>query len=280
MMTISQPGAEERGTTLGVVVRWSCAVLFMLYGFAKVNGSQFTVLDSRLAAPLEEVSGFWLVWYFFGYSSLYMGFIALVEVVGGGLLVFRRTTLAGALVLLPATVNVVLINIAFAVDLGAMLVAIILAFGLVYLIGPQVRQLLAVVFVRHESTGAARVATVCGLVLAGVLTFSYTYWAANFNNRFPTEVDGTWDVVGAQTEGVSKVFFERNRAFWVTFMDEDGTLRDHHFEIDDGRLRIWEDWLTRGELVAQGELADPDVIELRFTDGGRATLRRLLGPRS
>ena len=280
MATVSQPGVEQQGTILRGVVSWFCAVQFMLYGFAKVTGSQFTVLDSRLASPLEDVSGFWLAWYFFGYSGLYKAFIALVEIVGGGLLVFRRTALAGVLVLLPATVHIVLINIAFRVDLGAMMMVIVLAFGLLYLIRPQMRQLLAVVFVRHESTRAARVATVCGVVLAGALAFSSTYWIANFNNRFPTEIDGTWDVVGEQTEGISKVFFERNRAYWVAFMDEDGTLRDHHFEIDDGRLQIWQEWLTKGELLAQGELTDADVIELRFTDGGRAVLRRLLGPRS
>ncbi len=279
-MTTVQPAGEERETILRGVVRWFCVAQFMIYGFAKVNASQFTVLDSRLATPLEDVSSFWLVWYFFGYSGLYKGFIALIEILGGVLLAFRRTALAGALVLLPAMVNVVLIDIAFAVDLGATVMAIILICGLLYLVRPHVRQLLAVVFVDHESTRAARVATVCGVLVAGVLAFSFTYWVANFNNRAPTEIDGTWEVIGEQTEGVSKVFFERNRAFWVAFMDEDGALKDHHFEIEGGRIQIWEQWLEKGGLIAQGELADPDVIELRFTNGGQATLQRLSGPRS
>ncbi|MYA07650.1 MAG: hypothetical protein F4060_07375 [Holophagales bacterium] len=280
-MSEARPGSDSvRETILRGVVSWSCAGLFMLYGFAKVTGSQFTVLDSRLATPLEDVSGFWLTWYFFGYSDLYKGFVALVEIVGGGLLVFRRTALAGALVLLPATVNIVLVNIAFGVDLGATVVAIVLAFGLLYLIGPHARQLLAVVFVDHGSTRTARLATVCGVVLVGVLTFSYTYWVANFNNRSPTEIDGTWEVVGEATEGISQVFFERNRAFWVAFMDEDGALRDHHFEIDGGRIRIWQEWLSKGDLVAEGESTGPEAIELRFANGARATLRRLSGPRS
>lgn len=280
-MSEVRPGSDSaRGTILRGVVSWSCAVLFMLYGFAKVTGSQFTVLDSRLATPLGDVSGFWLTWYFFGYSGLYKGFIALVEIVGGGLLVFRRTALAGALVLLPETVNIVLINIAFGVDLGATVVAIILAFGLLYLIGPHTRQLLAVVFVDHGSTRTARLATVCGVVLVGVLTFSYTYWIANFHNRSPTEVDGTWEVVGEPTEGVSQVFFERNRAWMVVFMDEDGELKQHHFEVEGGRLRIWEEWRFKGDLIAEGELTGPDIIELRFTNGAQATLERLFGPRS
>lgn len=276
-----RPGSDSvRESIVRVIVRWFCAVQFMIYGFAKVNGSQFTVLDSQLATPLEDVSPFWLVWYFFGYSGLYKGFIALIEIAGGVLLAFRRTALLGTLVLLAATVNIVLIDVGFGVAQAGLPMAIVLMCGLLYLLLPHVRELLAVVLVDHESTRAARVATLGGVVLAGVLAFSFTYWVANFNNRLPTEVDGTWEVLGEQTENISHVFFERNRAFQVVFMDEDGALRNHHFEIDGGRIRIWQEWLSKGDLLAEGDLVGPDVIELRFTDGVQATLGRLFGPRS
>ena len=42
------------------VARWLAAVVMIAYGFAKLNGSQFTVLDSELSKPMNEVSGFWL----------------------------------------------------------------------------------------------------------------------------------------------------------------------------------------------------------------------------
>ncbi|MYF05942.1 MAG: hypothetical protein F4230_13620 [Holophagales bacterium] len=132
---------------------------FMIYGFAKVNGSQFTVLDSQLATPLEDVSAFWLVWYFFGYSGLYKGFIALVEIGGSVLLAFRRTALLGTLVLLAAIVNIVLIDVGFGVAQAGLPMAIVLMCGLLYLLIPHVRQLLAALFIDHESTRAARVGT-------------------------------------------------------------------------------------------------------------------------
>lgn len=262
------------------VVRWFCAVQFMIYGFAKVNGSQFTVLDSQLATPLQDVSAFWLVWYFFGYSGLYKGFIALIEIGGGVLLAFRRTALLGTLVLLAATVNIVLIDVGFGVAQAGLPMAIVLMCGLVYLLIPHVRKLLAVLFIDHESIRATRMATLGGVVLAGVLAFSFTYWVANFNNRLPTEIDGTWEVLGEQTENISHVFFERNRAFQVVFRDEDGALRNHHFETDGGRIWIWQEWLSKGDLIAEGALVSPDVIELRFTNGAQARLGRLFGPRS
>lgn len=279
-MSEVRPGSDSRESIVRAIVRWFCAVQFMIYGFAKVNGSQFTVLDSQLATPLQDVSAFWLVWYFFGYSGLYKGFIALIEIGGGVLLAFRRTALLGTLVLLAAIVNVLLIDVGFGVAWEGLPMAIALACGLLYLLIPHVRQLMAVLFVDHESTGAARVATASGVVLAAVMAFSWTYWIANFNNRSPTEIDGTWEVLGEETENIRQVFFERNRAFQVVFMDEDGALRNHHFEIDGGRIRIWQEWLSKGHLIAEGDLVSPDVIELRFTDGAQATLGRLFGPRS
>ena len=71
------------------VARWIAAVICILYGFAKLNGSQFTVLDSELTKPLGEVSGFWLTWYYFGYSPVYGNLLALIQIGGGILLVSR-----------------------------------------------------------------------------------------------------------------------------------------------------------------------------------------------
>jgi hypothetical protein len=36
------------------LARWIAATLCILYGFAKINGSQFTVLDSELTKPLNR----------------------------------------------------------------------------------------------------------------------------------------------------------------------------------------------------------------------------------
>src|SRR3954467_10921931 len=105
------------------VLRYLVAVLVLTYGFAKLNGSQFTILDSELTKPLGEVSGFWLTWYYFGYSTAYGTLIALVQILGGCLLVVPRTSLFGALCLLPVFGNIVLIDIFFGIDVGAMLVA-------------------------------------------------------------------------------------------------------------------------------------------------------------
>jgi len=75
------------------IVRYGAALVLLVYGFAKINGSQFTILDSELDKPLGQVSGFWLTWYYFGFSKFYGNFLALAQIGGAVLLTFPRTTL-------------------------------------------------------------------------------------------------------------------------------------------------------------------------------------------
>lgn len=80
---------------LYIALRYYAAFTLLGYGFAKIMGAQFTVLDSQLDQPLKYISGFWLTWYYFGYSPVYSTVIALVQIGGAGLLCFRRTALVG-----------------------------------------------------------------------------------------------------------------------------------------------------------------------------------------
>ena len=124
-------------------VRWVAVAVCLLYGFAKVNKSQFTGLDSEIAKPMGEVSGFWLTWYYFGYSSAYGLLIALAQIGGGVLLAWPRTALIGALVLVPVFANIILIDIFFGVGIGPTLMALIAVVGLAAVIGPHTRRLRA-----------------------------------------------------------------------------------------------------------------------------------------
>jgi hypothetical protein len=98
---------------------WSPPLICFLYGFANISGSQFTVLDSELTRPLGEVSGFWLTWHYFGYSAAYGNGIATLQILAGVLLVLPRTALAGALLLLPVVINIVVIDVRPVYSAGA-----------------------------------------------------------------------------------------------------------------------------------------------------------------
>lgn len=251
--------------TRGVrVARWLAAVIMIFYGFAKLTGSQFTVLDSEVTKPMGEVSGFWLTWYYFGFSAIYGTIIALVEIGGGLLLIWPRTSLLGALVLLPVVGNIILTDILFLV--GALPASITVLICLVIILRPHARRLAEAVLLDFKPSRRAVTlrAAAAVAVLAGALGFGY--WAANHINREPTPIDGVW-TVEASGDALEQVFFEYNRAYMAVFRFAE---RDavHHFEVDSGRVRVWEEWLEKGALIYDGEVTGTGRIELRPSGGG------------
>ncbi len=270
-------GAEdlEKRRRKPPAVRWVAATLLIVYGFAKLNGSQFTVLDSEVTKPLGQVSGFWLTWYYFGYSPFYGSFIALVQIVGGMLLAWPRTAIVAALVLAPVVLNIILIDICFGIDPGATVVALVILACLIGVIAPHTRRLKAVVLL--ETSSRRPVLRLVALALIVVGAFAFTWWVANYNNRQPTRIDGIWSVVPRPDDGTGsawrQVFFERNRAHLVIFRAADDTDEQHHFEVDQaGVVRIWETWLTKGALIMEGQVASDGRLQLQTIGAAGSTI--------
>src|SRR5580693_5594118 len=87
-----EPSEKENRILYGLV-RWTIALVLLFYGFGKLTHAQFTILDSELDKPMGHVNGFWLTWYYFGYSSVYGTTIALSQIGGAILLTFRKSAL-------------------------------------------------------------------------------------------------------------------------------------------------------------------------------------------
>ncbi|HVG28165.1 MAG TPA: hypothetical protein VM864_00445 [Pyrinomonadaceae bacterium] len=111
--------------------RFVASFLMVLYRFGKLSGAQFTILASELDKPMGHVSGFWLTWYYFGYSPIYGNLIGIVQVLGGILLMFRKTTLLGSCILLPVVSNIILVDVFYGIDPGALLVALLIEVALI-----------------------------------------------------------------------------------------------------------------------------------------------------
>ena len=265
------------------IARWLAAVICIVYGFAKLNGSQFTVLDSELAKPLGEVSGFWLTWHYFGYSAPYGTLLALLQIGAALLLVWPRTSLIGALLLLPIFANIVLVDIFFRIQLGATVVALVVLVCVSLVIAPHAERLLKAVVL--DSPSRYKPVRLAAIALIVIGAWGLTWWAANINNRLPTPIDGTWAPIAQAGNDASnrqweRVFFERNRAHMVVFRAPNGRDETHHFEIDaNGMIRIWETWLRKDSLIMQGTLNRDGHLELE-TPRGRIVLRREKPPRS
>jgi hypothetical protein len=248
--------------------RYFVAFVIVCYGWAKIMGSQFTILDSELDKPMGEVSGFWLTWYYFGYSPFYGNFIALIQIVAGFLLLCRRTVLLAACVLFGVIGNIILIDIFYGVDLGALIMAGFLEGALFIILNFHRRELVETFWTRQNSLfpiekkhSSLRIAKILICALIVLIPPNCTYYIANYNNRFPTVLDGKWQVVNSSapvTDGdkpLTKIYFERNRAHMSVFRFGDDKWAEHHFEINPqtNEINIWDKWLTKGNATFSGQ---------------------------
>jgi hypothetical protein len=107
------PNAFVAQPVLLVVIRFYLASIILGYGFAKVFASQFPHLMANLDARFIELTPMRVAWAFFGYSKGYQIFLGWGEVIPAVLLLFRRTTLLGSILMFTVMLNVFLVNIFF-----------------------------------------------------------------------------------------------------------------------------------------------------------------------
>ncbi|MFC5412032.1 hypothetical protein ACFPMF_22095 [Larkinella bovis] len=107
--------------------RYYVFLILNIYGWAKMTGHQFFRpghFPAEVAAiPLAKATGFQLAWAFFGYSTPYILFIGLAQVVGAWLLLWDKSKLIGIAILLPVLLNIIMVDLAYQISFGAMAVA-------------------------------------------------------------------------------------------------------------------------------------------------------------
>jgi uncharacterized membrane protein YphA (DoxX/SURF4 family) len=141
---------EKLFRILRVWVRYALAYQMLNYGFAKIFKLQFPMPDpGTLTETYGESSPMKLAWTFMGYSPAYTMFGGWMEVIGGALLLFRRTTTLGALVLVAVLSNVVMLNYCYDVDVKLLSAQLLLM--AVWLVLPDARRLVDML-VLHRPT--------------------------------------------------------------------------------------------------------------------------------
>lgn len=97
-----------------IILRYYLAFIMLSYGLAKVFRTQFPPLTfGQLGKTYGDSSPMNLLWTFMGYSGPYTIFAGLGEVVGGLFLLFRRTRLLGALIIVVVMSQVVMLNFSY-----------------------------------------------------------------------------------------------------------------------------------------------------------------------
>jgi uncharacterized membrane protein YphA (DoxX/SURF4 family) len=136
---------EKLSYGLSVILRYSLAIAMLQYGFAKVFRTQFPFPSiDKMLQSYGESSPMGLLWTFMGYSTAYNIFTGLWEVVGGCLLLFKRTRLLGALLIIGVMSNVVMLNLSY--DVPVKLHSMHLLAIAIFLIIPDANRLVAFFF--------------------------------------------------------------------------------------------------------------------------------------
>ena len=104
-------------TWVVTIIRYHVGLTLILYGMAKVLMLQFGEMDLlNLEDKVGSYTGMGFLWKFMSYSAFYTKTTGYIEVIGGALLLFRKTTFFGAIISFVAMANVVIIDIGYDVS--------------------------------------------------------------------------------------------------------------------------------------------------------------------
>ena len=137
-----------------LLVRFALGATLVRYGFGKIIPLQMpTLFLARLVEPYGHFSPMGVLWSSIGASPAYESFIGSVELLGGVLLFFQRTTLLGSLISLAAAGQVFVLNMTY--DVPVKLLSFHLVLLSLVLIAPYARNLCDLLLLHRPLVPAA-----------------------------------------------------------------------------------------------------------------------------
>ncbi len=188
-------------TLLRTILRYHVGLTLIIYGFSKVFMLQFGEMNiNTMENSIGDHNAMRFLWVFMSYSKFYTMTTGWIEVIGGFLLLFRKTTFLGSIILFIAMVNVVLLDIGY--DVRVKMFAIHLLLMNLILLGNNLKGLLNfIVFnkptsanIEHSLFTSKRNKKVMyilkGVLLSGfTIMFYFNYSdriSSSKNNNYPT----------------------------------------------------------------------------------------------
>ncbi|NAS30955.1 hypothetical protein GTQ40_08245 [Flavobacteriaceae bacterium R38] len=182
------------------ILRYHIGLTLIIYGLSKVLMLQFGEMDfNRLETTMGNQTGMSFLWAFMSYSKFYTMSTGWIELIGGILLLFRKSTFIGAFILFIAMANVVLIDIGY--DVRVKMFAIHLFLMTLILLGDNLKRLYRFFIlntttkpVEQQALFSNPKAKKIGYSLKGILllyfvtssVIIYTDRSAKRTNRYPT----------------------------------------------------------------------------------------------
>jgi hypothetical protein len=281
---------------LRVYVRFALATAMILYGAYKVIPEQFgTPFPSDLLEPIGESSPMKLLWTFMGTSIPYVIFTGVAEMLGGLLLVARRTTLLGALVCIAVMSNVVMLNLSY--DVPVKLHSSHLLLMAVFLAAPDLGRL-ARLFVRNlrvpraeqRPLFASRQGNRAALVFRTVFILYITVTSLHRSHQSRLEfadaatrqrMYGVWEVEELAVDGAVRPLLATDKTLWRRLVFEwpgdigiqyahESRVRDYTLTVDPGphmyTLCCDPEWK---EAAISFKRIGPDVLALEGKVDGK-----------
>ncbi len=269
------------------IIRYWLALSISTYGFAKILKTQFDTPSYRLDMPMGDVNGFGLTWYYFGYSYTLAVIIALFQIGGSILLLYRRTTLLGVMILLPVMVNIVFINLFFSIAPGAFFNSVIFTLGLTFLLLLDINKLKAAFWDLMERLPPINMGGNWGKhglrFLPIVAAFSLVLFLVRTNEN-ETVLKGTWKVVNmarngqmlqsdawlADTTAYNRIYF----AGWYGCVFSPNPYRYRPAESLRGTYKFDSTKNTLRLMIFQSDTAKvPDTIQLAVSNRTAKSMR-------
>lgn len=99
-------------------------IFLNIYGMGKIMGGQFyrkgQLPEEVASLTLAEADAFSLAWTFMGYSYGYILFVGILQLIGAWMLLWDKTKIFGAMVLIPIMANIIVFDIFFLDKKGAL----------------------------------------------------------------------------------------------------------------------------------------------------------------
>ena len=103
-------------------ISWVVVLAMFIYGACKLI--QFDGAN-EIDKTISELTGMELMWAFYGYSKSFAITLGILEVIGGILILIKKTRIIGCVFTSTILVNIILQNICFEVHLGALKAAVL-----------------------------------------------------------------------------------------------------------------------------------------------------------
>lgn len=154
-------------------LRYLSAFLLFIYASSKLLGRQFSLPPAIALRPVRSLSGYQLAWSYYSYSHAYAVILGLTQLAGGALLLFRKTALLGAALMLPVMTNILMINLFFHIAWGAMCTSAFIFTSMLAVLWPN-RQALVGVFWTQQASEPANVRRYHRVIAAVVVLLAIT----------------------------------------------------------------------------------------------------------